>query len=184
MFLEVSLALRHEQMDGDCLGEAEEPWWKKAAQAAVDTVKDKLVKKEPAVEPNFGKNHPAVMSGIKDKFRGEVLHVWELGSFRSENQELVCYGVMFRDECEFDGMNSFTSVFAVYAGGKAQFAIPSERKFSRGDTLPSLIASELSWFSSLYPLYKEFASAKPGTKYNSQSFEEFKIFKQSIVKKK
>jgi len=90
---------------------------------------------------------------------------------------------MFRDECEFDGMNSFTSVFAVYAGGKAQFAIPSERKFSRGDTVPTLIASELNWFSSLYPLYKEFASAKPWAKYNCQSFEEFKIFKLSTVKK-
>jgi hypothetical protein len=166
------------------LGEAEEPWWKKAAQGVMETMKDKLVKKEPAVEPNFGRTHPQILAEIKEKFRGNVIHIWELGKFKSENQELACYGVMFKDECEFDGMDSFTSTFVVYSGGKAQFAIPSERKFARSDMLPSIIASELNWFSSLYLLYKEFASTKLWVKYNRQSFEEFKIFKLTTVKKK
>jgi hypothetical protein len=165
------------------LGEAEEPWWKKAAQGVMKSVEERIAKKEPAVQPNFGMNHPEVLAGINDRFRGDVLHIWELGKFKSEKDELSCYGVILKQEFEFDGMSSFRSTFVAYSGGKAQFAIAGEAALLRSDMTPSFIASDLSWFALVYVLYKEFASTKPWVKYSPAAFEEFKIMKAKTAKK-
>jgi len=96
-----------------------------------------------------------------------------MGKFRSENQELSCYGVIFREECEFAGMSSFKSIFVVYSAGKAQFAIEAEPKLLSDEMSPNVVASEFNWFGSIYILYKEFASTKPWVRYNHLAFEEF-----------
>jgi hypothetical protein len=165
------------------LGEAEQPWWKKAAQGVVNTVKEKIEKKEPAAQPNFGMSHPTVLAGINDRFKGDVLHIWDLGKFRSEKDELICYGVILKQEFEFDGMSSFRSIFVVYSGGKAQFAKVDEPALLRSDITPNFIAMELGWFTAVYTLYKEFATTKPWVKYKPDSFEEFAIMKAKITKK-
>jgi hypothetical protein len=165
------------------LGEAEEPWWKKAAQGVIKTVEDKIVKKEPAVQPNLGVNHPEVLAGMNDTSKDDVLHVWELGKFKSEKDELCSYGVILKQESEFDGINSFKSIFVVYAGGKAQFAEAAEPALVRNDMTPNFIASDLNRLMLIYTLYKEFASTKPWVKYNQAAFEEFKITKVRIAKK-
>ncbi len=165
------------------MGEAEQPWWKKAAQGVIKTVEDKIVRKEPAVQPNLGVNHPEVLAGISDRFRGDVLHIWELGKFKSEKDELCCYGVILKQEFEFDGMSSFRSIFVVYSEGKGQFAVAAEPALLRSDMTPTFIASDLNWFALLYTLYKEFASTKSWVKFNPTAFEEFKIFKARTAKK-
>jgi hypothetical protein len=164
------------------LGEAEEPWWKKAAQGVVETVKEKLVKKESVVEPNFGRTHPDILAGIREKFRGSVIHIWELGKFKSENRELCCYGVILEQEFEFEGMNSFKSILVVYSEGKAQFAVVAEPKLLRSESAASVVTSELNWLALTYTLYKEFASTKPWVRYNSSAFEEFKLTKTKAKK--
>ncbi len=165
------------------MGETEQPWWKKAAQGVIKTVEDKIAKKEPAVQPNLGVNHAEVVAGINERFRGDVLHIWELGTFRSEKDELRCYGVILKQESEFDGISSFRSIFVVYSGGKAQFAVAAEPALVRSDMTPTFIASDLNWFALIYTLYKEFVSSKSWVKFSPVAFEEFKIFKSSIAKK-
>ncbi|MEM3556195.1 MAG: hypothetical protein QXF56_05740 [Candidatus Micrarchaeia archaeon] len=155
----------------------EEPWWKKAAQGVMESVKDKLVKKEPIIEPNFGKPYPEVLNAVVESFRGEVLHISELGRFRSENAELCCYAVVFRERCELEGMEAINPLFAVFSGGKPQFALRLESKYVQKERMGSAIVSELNFLSSIYLLYKEFASTKPWLKYDSYGFEEFKLTK-------
>lgn len=135
------------------------------------------------MQPNLGMNHPEVLAGISDKFKGDVLHIWDLGRFKSEKEELCCYGVILKQESEFDEMISFRSLFVVYSQGKAQFAIAAEPALLRTDMTPSFIASDLNWFASVYTLYKEFATTKPWVKYSPAAFEEFKIIKAKIAKK-
>jgi hypothetical protein len=166
------------------LGETEQPWWKKAAQGVLKTVGDKLVKNEPSVQPNLGVNHPEVMNGISERFRGDVLHIWELGKFRSEKDELSCYGVILKQESEFEGMDSFRSIFVVYSVGKAQFATAAEPVLLKSEMTPFFIASNLEWFALVYTLYKEFATTKQWVKFSPTAFEEFKIMKARMAKNK
>jgi hypothetical protein len=165
------------------LGESEDPWWKKTAQSVMDKVKEKIDKSERPVQPNLGANHPEVMDGISERFRSDVLHIHELGKFKSEKDDLSCYGVVIKQEPEFEGMGSFRSIFAVYLGGKAQFAIAAEPVLLKNEITPSFIASKLDWFTAIYILYKEFATTKPWVKFNPSAFEEFKMMKARIAKK-
>lgn len=165
------------------MGEAEEPWWKKAAQGVMNTVKDRIEKKEPAVQPNLGLSHPDILAGITDNFKGDVLHIWELGKFKSERDELRCYGVILKQEFEFEGMSCFRSIFVVFAGDKAQFATAAEPTILKSEMTPNFIASDLARFTSVYTLYKEFASTKPWVKYNPAAFMDFKIMKIRTAKK-
>lgn len=165
------------------MDEAEQPWWKKAAQGVMETVKDKVAKKEPAVQPNLGMSHPQVIAGISDRFKGDVLHTWELGKFKSEKDELSCYGVIFKQEFEFEGISCFRSIFVAYLGGKAQFAKVDEPALVKSDMTPNFIATELGWFSMVYTLYKEFASTKPWVKFKPDAFEEFALMKAKLAKK-
>gem|GEM_PF-6653612 len=155
----------------------EEPWWKKAAQGVMESVKEKIVKKEPAVEPNFGKAYPDVLNTIKETFKADVLHISELGRFKSENVELCCYGIILKEKSEFEGMELFKSIFAVLSATKPQFAIQLERKYVQEGRMANAIASELNQLSSVYLLYKEFASTKPWLKFDSYGFGEFKVAK-------
>jgi len=165
------------------LGEAEQPWWKKAAQGVVDTVKEKMVKKEPAVQPNLGMNQPQVLAGISERFRGDVLHIWELGKFKSEKDEFSCYGVVLKQEFEFEEISCFRSIFVAYSGGEPQFAKVAEPTLLRSDMTPNFIASNLDWFALVYTRYKEFASTKPWVKHNPDAFEEFLLMKARTAKK-
>jgi len=170
-----------EQIDsGVYLADSESSWWKKAAENVVDTVKDKLAKKEPVIEPNFGKTHPQVLSCVKEKFRVDVIHIWELGKFRSENQELSCYGVIFKGESAIDGMSSFRSIFIAYGTEKVQFAVAHYPVLLREELFRNFISSELNVLSSAYMIYKEFASTKPWVKFDYRAFEEFKLSKEKL----
>jgi len=158
--------------------DSEIPWWRKAAENVVGTVKDKLAKKEQVVEPNFGKTHPEILSCIKEKPRADVMHIWELGKFRSENQDISCYGVIFREESCIEGMGSFRCIFIAHAAEKVYFAVTSYPILVREEAFRSVISSELNWLSSTYLLYKEFASTKPWVKFEYRAFEEFKLIKE------
>jgi hypothetical protein len=165
------------------LGEAEEPWWKKTAQSVMDTVRSKIEKQARPVQPNLGANHPEVISGISERFRSDVLHIYELGKFKSEKDELSCYGVVLKQEPEFEGMGSFRSIFTAYSEGKAQFATAAETLLLKNEMTPFFIASDLEWFAAMYTLYKEFATTKPWVKFNPPAFEDFTIMKARMAKK-
>lgn len=155
----------------------ENSWWKKAAENVVGTVKDKLVKKEPVIEPNFGKTHPEVMECIRERSRADVIHVWELGKFKSESEELFCYGVIFKEESAVELMSSFRSIFVACCAGQVRLAVSSHPILFRDEMLRNVISSEFSWLSSTYTTYKEFASSKPWVKYDPRAFEEFRLSK-------
>ena len=165
------------------MGEAEEPWWKKAAQGVLKTVGDKLGKNQLSMQPNLGANHPEIMNGISERFRSDVLHICELGKFKSEKDELSCYGVVLKQEPEFEGMGSFRSIFTAYSGGKAQFATAAEPVLLKNEMTPFFIAANLEDFTAMYIVYKEFATTKPWLKFNPAAFEEFKIMKARMPKK-
>lgn len=158
------------------MGEGE-AWWKKAAQGVMESVKDKLVKKEPVVELNFGRNHPDVLNEVNESFRGAVIHISELGRFKSENAELCCYGIMVKEKCEFDGMEKFRSLFMVSSAGKTQFVVELGSRFAQEGRLGNAVALELGSLPSFYLLYKEFATTKPWVRFDSYSFEQFKASK-------
>jgi len=117
------------------------------------------------------------MGCIKEKSRADVIHVWELGRFKSENEELSCYGVIFKEECAVEAMGSFKSIFVACCAGKVRFALSSSPILLSDDALGSFIASELGWLSSMYTAYKEFATSKPWVKYDPRAFGEFKLSK-------
>lgn len=135
------------------------------------------MKKEPVIEPNFGKTHPEILECIKQKSRVDVIHVWELGRFKSENEEFFCYGVISKEESAVELMSSFRSIFVAYRAGQVRFAVSSHPILFRDEMLRNVISSELSWLSSTYTTYREFVSSKPWVKYDPRAFEEFRLSK-------
>jgi len=163
--------------------QAEKPDWLKKAVGAFETIKEKIAPKEPAIEPNYGRNNQNVLNEIDEKVRGNVIHISELGKLKVEKDELTAYVVIMKSDFAFEKLISLENFIAFLdSSGVSKYAIRKESKeISSAERIQRTLVDELNWAINEFREYKEFTTQKPWTRYNLQQFSEFKAKK--VIKK-